>query len=225
MNEKQRAVRILANLEGVKEDLLALMDDVGHSINYRDAASRQAANQFLDAYGQKLDDFERLAGEIADLIRGRQGIAAAEAPGSRSGTLVTPGEPAFRGRPHFLTEEFTFTRPMGFTLQGQSFRDTTSWADVYVTVCQQLARQQPNRFAALPDHPDFITVQNNWMFARDKRQIHNKPRLIADGIYAELTLSANAIRDRILKLLREFGIPEREVQIYLRREQAEDDVA
>src|SRR5690242_9299084 len=70
MNEKQRAVRILANLEGAKEDLLALMDDVGHSINYRDAASRQAANQFLDAYGKKLDDFERLAGEIADLIRG-----------------------------------------------------------------------------------------------------------------------------------------------------------
>lgn len=40
MTEKQRAERILANLTAVNEDLLALVNDVGHSINCNDKASR-----------------------------------------------------------------------------------------------------------------------------------------------------------------------------------------
>jgi hypothetical protein len=44
---------------------------------------------------------------------------------------------------------------------------------------------------------------------------------IANGIYAEGNLSANAIRDRIKFLLNAFEIDSQEVSIYLREERSE----
>lgn len=225
MNEKQRAERILASLESVNEDLLAFVDDVGRSINFHDAASRAAANRFLDEYDQKLDSFRKASSAIASMIRKRQGIAPEEAPGNRAAVVTTPNDPIFAiRRPHSVDEEFTYTKPIGFTLQGQSFKNMSTWAELYVTLCQELARRQPLRFRALPDHPSFITAQGNRMFSRNPAD-HNTPRLIVDDIYAELKISANSIRDRMLKLLREFGVADTDMKVYLQREPEQDVVA
>ncbi|HEX6798949.1 MAG TPA: hypothetical protein VF116_14660 [Ktedonobacterales bacterium] len=232
MNEKQRAERILANLEGVNEDLLAVnedllafMDDVGHSIDYRDKASREAGTRFLDEYDQRLDAFRKLTHQLAEMIRGRQGILVEESPGHRTAVTTTSNDPLIANRrQHDLGEEFTSAKPVGFTLQGRGFKNMSTWAELYITVCQEMARRQPLRFRALPDHPGFITVQNNHMFSRDPQHLLT-PRLIADGVYAEIKLSANSIRDRIVKLLHEFGVPENAMAIYLRHEPEQDGVA
>src|SRR5260221_11452381 len=86
MNEKARAERILTNMAGVGEDLLALVDEVGHSINFNDRASLEAGTKFLDTYNQKLDAFQALSTELAALIRQKYGISIEEQPGNKSGT-------------------------------------------------------------------------------------------------------------------------------------------
>lgn len=225
MNEKQRAERILANLEGVNEDLLAFMDDVGLSINYRDAASREAGNRFLDVYDPKLQSFRELSNDIAAMIRERLGIPVEETPGHRVAVETAPNDPAFANRrPHRLDEDFTFTKPIGFTLHGTSFKGISKFVELYVALCRELARQQPERFRKLPESAIAFTSHHRPMFARNAHDL-DQYRLIAEGIYAETQLSNNDKRNMIVKLLAEFGIPTSEMAIYLSQEPGRDEVA
>ncbi len=118
MNERERAERILANLAGVGEDLMALVDDVGHGIDYRDQASLEAVTRFLGGYRQNLDQFHALSDQVSTLISERYGIAKDHAPGNTSGTQARVpvgtqpfGPPALvGGRVHVHASHRVFAR-------------------------------------------------------------------------------------------------------------------
>ena len=225
LTTKQRAQRILASLTSVNEDLLALADDVGHSINFRDLTSLDTGTEFLRSYSQKLNTFQALSEEIAVMIRERQGIATEDTPGNRAGTPTNPRDPFLADRaPHFLSEDFTFTKPIGFVLRGQAFKGISTWREAYVTVCRELARLNPARFATLPEHPTFLTQQNHRWFSRSQGKPTQWHR-VDDGIYVYVNLSANDTCERIRQLLREFSVSETDMKIYLQREQSAEIVA
>jgi hypothetical protein len=119
--------------------------------------------------------------------------------------------------PHYLNEDFTYKRPYGFVLRSQAYTDIVTWKHLYEAVCRVLAELNPNRWAALPDNPVFLSVQNKKSFSRDRGDLRSPLPLIR-GVYTEAHYSANSIRDNLLKLLKEFGIEERELKIYLRQD-------
>ena len=119
--------------------------------------------------------------------------------------------------PHGLGEDFCYKRPAVFTLDGVPFDGTNTWSQVNVTLCRHLATLKPSVFDALPDNPDFTSNRGNKSFSRHREDLR-QPSDYGHGIFAEPNLSANQIRDSILRLLAAFGFPERAFVVYLRED-------
>lgn len=216
----ERTRQILDDLEGVRENLLALSDDVWHSIDHNDPQAMEEGVQFKRAYNEKVAAFDLLAAGLSDLIQQYTAVhlEAAEQTGAgdreRNERIVAELN---REEPHTLDEEFTFKRPHGFILDGQGTTGVMTWRRLYELLCGQLHRRDPGRFQALPDNPDFISNRGNRSFSRDPGELRSSS-LIADGIHAEINLSANLVRDLIRRLLATFEIPPERLKLFLRQD-------
>jgi hypothetical protein len=232
MNERELSARILENLTGVREDMLALIELVWDSVNRRDAASRDAGHKYAGDLERQLKSVEAASSGLSQLFKQRVGMGDEELPGNKPGTPTTSTDPVFSRYPaHRLAlgpggrpEDFTSTKPLGYTLQGKAAKNLTNWSEVYLSVCRELARRDPSRFVSLADNPRIVTSHSNLILSRSASKF-NVPRLVTGNIYAELNLSANAICSRLRLLFDAFGIPHTEMQIFLKRERREDDVA
>ena len=219
MDMKSRVRQILADLEGVRESLLALSDDIWLNVDHNDSSALKRAVAFKLSYNDKMDSFNRSAQDVSTILQQFVDVPI-ETPvqidvrtnGRARDDLQrgVAGEP-----PHGLRENFEYTRPSALALQGRAYTGLVTWRRTYEIICRQLAGNDPERFAALPHLPTFMGRQGKPAFSTDPG-ILIAPIEVVGGIYAEGCLSANQIRNRVQALLREFGIPEQDIQIYLR---------
>jgi hypothetical protein len=217
-NERTR--QILEDLEAVRENLLALSDDIWLSIDHNDPQALEEGVQFKRAYNEKMAAFDQVAVELSAMVQQYTAVRleAAEQTGAddreRNERIVAELN---REEPHSIAEDFTFKRPHGFILEGQGTTGITTWRRLYELLCRQLLRKDPGRFHGLPDNPDFISNRGNRSFARDPGELRSAS-LIGDGIHAEINLSANMVRDQVRRLLAAFEIPAERLQVFLRQD-------
>lgn len=200
--------------------LLALSDDIWSSIDHNDSQAMEEGVAFKKAYNAKMAAFDQLAGELSALVQQFTAVNLAEP--------TPPTNPSRRARegvvrdldqrePHRIDEDFTFKRPYGFRLGDEAQSQVTTWRRLYELICLHLARQDPVRFARLPDDPAFTTRRGNPYFARDPQALRSAMSL-PSGVHAEVNLSANHLRDQINGLLKYYGIDRGMLQIYLRQD-------
>lgn len=215
-----RVRMILEDLEAVRENLLALSDDIWNTIEHNDPQALEEGVEFKRRYNEKMAAFDRLAGELSEIVQGFTSIRLEET--ERGGTESRDENDRIvrelnRDQPHTLDEDFTFRRPHGFVLDGQAATGITTWRRLYELFCQQLARRDPERFRALPTNQRFVSRRGHSEFNANRDELRS-PMLVADGIYAEINHSANALRDLMRELLDEFAIEQGQLQIYLRED-------
>jgi len=218
MTERIRG--ILEQLEQVREDLLALSDDIWLSIDHNDSTALDEGVAFKKAYNAKMAAFDQLAGELSTLVQQFTAIsldttvrAEDQAPNMRERIIRDLDQRQVHG----LTEDFTFKRPYGFQLGDEAQAEVNTWRRIYELICRHLQRHDPEHFARLPDDPAFITRRGNPFFSRDPTTLRSAMAL-PSGVYAEINLSANHLRDQIKALLDTFSIDRQGLRIYLRQD-------
>jgi hypothetical protein len=219
---QERIRQILTDLERVRENLLALSDDIWLSIDHNDAEALKEGVQFKLAYNDKLERFTQLAEDLSALVQQFTSVplnAPEQADGGKRSTAENQRiiRELDRGTPHTLDDSFMYKRPHGFVLEGRAYQNVPTWRRVYELVCQQMAEKDPERFAALPDNPKFTTRYGHKAFSNDRTELRIASH-IAEGVYAEVHFSANDLRDSIKRLLTEFGVPHESMVIYLRED-------
>jgi hypothetical protein len=222
MTTTNRIRDILTDLERVRENLLALSDDIWLSIDHNNSQAVQRGVEFKLAYNEKMSAFDRLASDLSALVQHFTDVRVENSVSQHTeSTDATANKRLIKEldkeAPHTLTEDFRYKRPFGFILQGRAFKSLVTWRRVYELVCEHLRGKDPARFAALPENPQFSTSHHNRFFARSPSQVRSASE-VGEGIYAEVNLSANQIRDVICRLLAAFGVPESEMIIYLRQD-------
>lgn len=219
---------ILRDLERVRENMLALSDDIWLGIDHNDPDALDAGYTFKRDYNKHMIEFDRLASEISGLV---QTFTAVKIEGPDEGATLSETEQQKRERlirdldksqPHAISESFTYKRPYGFKLCGEAFVDLVCWRRVLELVCHVLARRDRVRFEALPDNPEFHSNRGNSLFTRDPTRLR-APTRITDTVHVECHMSANHIRDFIRDLLRAFAIAEEQMNIYLRQDRDAHD--
>jgi hypothetical protein len=215
-----RVRNILDDLEAVRENLLALSDDIWHSIDHNDPQALDAGVEFKRAYNTKAAAFDQIASELSTLVQQYTSVRLEESEqtgaddGEENERIIRELN---RDEPHLLDENFTYKRPHGFVLDGRGTTGVTTWQRLYELVCKQLIARDEGRFRDLENHPDFVSNRGHHTVTRDAATLR-KPLAVSDGLYIEANLSANDIRDVIRRLLEVFEIPTDRMQIFLRQD-------
>jgi hypothetical protein len=215
-----RTRRILEDLEAIRENLLALSDDIWLSINHNDPEALEAGVEFKRAYNTKAAAFDAVASELSALVQQYTSVRLVEAEQSgATGHLENERIIAELNReePHRLDEDFTYKRPHGFILEGQGTTGVSTWQRMYELVLQRLYDRSSDRFRALSDDPAFTTNRGNPTFSTDPGKLR-KALEVRKGLFVESNLSANGIRDILRRVLTAFAISTDQMLIFLRQD-------
>jgi len=211
---------ILEDLETVRENLLALSDDIWAGIDRQDLRAFDEGVGFMRSYVEKTAEFDRLAADISGLIQKytQVSLEASEETGEenreRNERIV---QDLNREEPHSINEDFTYKRPHGFILAGQATSGITTWQRLYELVCRQLYQRDSARFVSLIDVPEFTSNRGNCSIAREPDSLR-KALKVGGGLFVESNLSANGIRDMIHRLLVAFDIEFDQLRLFLRQD-------
>lgn len=216
----ERTLQILRDLEAVRENLLALSDEIWLSIDHNDDEALEEGVEFKRAYNAKLSAFDSLSTELSQLVQKftRVDLAVEEESGeddSQSNQRII--EQLNREQPHSIDEDFTFKRPHGFILDNAATTGITTWRRLYELVCTALMRRNAELFRSLVDHAKFVSSRGHRQFTTEPSALRSPSRL-DDGLYTEINLSANGLRNVMRDLLDEFEIPRERLKIFLRED-------
>lgn len=115
---------------------------------------------------------------------------------------------------HTLYESFTHKRPFGFKLREQPIVEVRTWQDMLVKTCEYLMEIDKKKFLSFENITSMNGKKNKY-FSKTPKDMR-KPKKIADEIYVETNQSGNAIRNLIIKLLREYHFSINEYKVYFR---------
>lgn len=209
---------ILRDLERVRENMLALSDDIWLSIDHNDPEALQEGVEFKKEYNDKMSAFDRLATDISELVQQFTNVQVEEetAPvtDSENERIVRDLN---KEEPHQLAENFTFKRPYGFILCGRAFKNVNTWRRMFELVCRELQKHDAKKFASLPENKAFQNSRGKSTFASSPDKLRAAVKLTED-VYAEVNLSANALRDVMQKLLEVYEIPAEDMTVFLRQD-------
>lgn len=222
---EDRIKRILTHLETVRQDLLELSDDIWLNIDHNVPEALDAGCEFKRDYNERLAEFERIASAISTLVQGYTRVKVDEAtPTAPSDQNAEERQRIIRdldrNTPYTLDHNFTYTRPYGFRVAEYAANDLLTWRQLYAAFCKVLAAKDPPRFGALPDNQRFILRRKQ--FSREETDLRDG-LLIEHGVYAEVHMSANSLRDIMRRLLEEFGMEQDDLKIYLRQDRDAED--
>lgn len=142
--------QILADLERLRERLVALSDDIWLNIDHHDPHAMKAGVELMQTYHVVSAKFDSADAHLRELLRRIDEPHAGQ--GDRGVSLREQGTPAPEHDwggwpPHGLGEDFTHTKPYGFALRGQVHTDVHTWRGVYARILQYLATLDADRFA------------------------------------------------------------------------------
>lgn len=216
---EKRVQQILTDLERVRENLLALSDDIWLNIEHNDSQSLQKGYEFKVKFNDKLDEFNTITSEISGLIENFTNVHVESVDVAGKGTpehghIIQELDST---QPHTIDENFTYKEPYGFVFQGQAYKGINNWRFLYKLFCKQIAESDIKRFKEFVESPEAKTSRGGFHFSSNLSCLRS-PLEIIEGIYAESNLSANSIRDKIKYLLKVFDIDSQEIVLYLRED-------
>ena len=215
-----RTREILEDLEAVRENLLALSDDIWAGIDRQDLAAFDEGVRFMRAYVEKMSEFDRLAADLSGLVQQYTQVSlegseeTGEADREQNERIIRELN---REEPHSIDEDLTYKRPHGFILGGQATSGITTWQRLYELVCRHLYQRDSARFVSLVDNPEFISNRGHHSVTHDSDSLR-KALEVGDGLYVECNLSANGIRDMLEHLLVAFEIETSDLRLFLRQD-------
>lgn len=115
---------------------------------------------------------------------------------------------------HTLKEDFTHKRPCSFRIGDNYISIVNTWQEMMLDTCKYLIKLDEVRFKKLVSNPK-LNGRKSAYFSTDKK-IMRRPVHIGCGIYIETNMSANSIRNLIIKLLKLYSIPTNNFKVYLR---------
>lgn len=212
----QKVGSIVTNIGDSKEDVIALLRDLWHEIDYTSANSIHSASGSMVALAAAVETYQKASDNLAAKIVSfnTQSIPAFDPPAlpESSSTQLE----MFNGKERIdLQTSWAYRRPFGFTLSGRPYPLKQTWIDLYFSLLSTLRDSDSQLFDELPERGDFMNIHGNPYLSRDQSKLRI-PMKISDSIFLESNLHANTIRDNIARTLNIFKIPASQVTFYLR---------
>ncbi len=115
---------------------------------------------------------------------------------------------------HSLYENFTHIRPFGFKINNSRLIQGTTWQEVLIKTSEILFNKDRTKFFSFESNKNMNGKKNKYFCC--KTEGIRKPELVANSIYIETNMSGNAIRNLIIKMLKQYGIKLSDYKVYFR---------
>lgn len=115
---------------------------------------------------------------------------------------------------HSLYENFTHIRPFGFKINNSSLIEGKTWQEVLIRTSEFLLNKDKTKFLSFENNKNMNGKKNRYFSC--KPEGIRKPELVESNIYIETNMSGNAIRNLIIKMLKQYGIKVSDYKIYFR---------
>ena len=121
---------------------------------------------------------------------------------------------------HNLYEDLTHKRPCGFKVEGEKF-EIRDWKGCLVETINYLAKKNPDIIRSFVNEPK-MNGKKRVYFSNSKLSTMESAREIkAAKIYIETNLSANGIRNLLIKILKRYNIKLSDYKIYFKADYSE----
>ncbi len=116
---------------------------------------------------------------------------------------------------HNLYEDLTHKRPCAFKIEGEKI-EARDWKGVLLKTVNYLGKKNPNVLKGFVDNPK-MNGKKVIYFSRVELHTMRAPRKIdSANIFVETNLSANGIRNLLIKALNKYDIKLSDYKIYLK---------
>lgn len=220
--EIKKIQSLFEQLNGIREQILSLSEDIFLGIDPRDNVSLQKGLAFILDFNVEADKFSEQVSKIEELLLGYFDKTSQEMqPAVEQGNGKVMNERLIReldrNKAYSLYENFTYKRPFGFVLQGIAYKNLMTWKAVYLKVLSILYQNDPAKFDGITTAPSLFSKRGNPFFSMNPDDLRVAEK-IANGVYAELNLSANNIKANLIEVLKYFDIDPSEMKVYLRED-------
>jgi hypothetical protein len=221
-NIKERIRIILSNLANVSEDLLALSDDIWLEIDHNDSEAVLKGAEFKVSYNDAIKKFSEAGAQLSQLVEGFTKVSGlppeppvqTQADRERRDRVIRDLDTRI---PHSLEEDFKYKRPFGFKIDEKHYAGLTAWQHIYEAVCKYFAKVDQVKYKRIPDDPAFTSTRGNPYFSRQRGDLRDGREFVS-GVFTEVNLSANQIRENIKRLLEFFSRPCSGFVVYFRED-------
>ncbi len=203
---QDRIDAIIADLGDSNDQLLAVLDDLWHEIDYTNSKSIEMGARRMIEVVDAVNHYQSLCDDLTRKLH-------EFAPNRTSTDTWDDGFSKYKVVS--LTQEWRYLKPYGFIFRGKSVPWKRNWIDLYQSLCEILYDIDPMRFYTIPDQPEIISSHGNPYFSRHPEPLRSWIK-IGDSIFAESNLSAKLIRDNIRRLFCILDISEADLSIYIR---------
>ncbi len=116
--------------------------------------------------------------------------------------------------PYPLYGNFTHKRPSAFQLFEKQY-PANNWAEIFVKTCEILSQRDYKKFNSFVKDK---TMQGKKVqyFSKDPKEIRAAKAIPGTDVYIMTNMSANQIRDTIIKMLQKYNIDIQDYVLYLR---------
>jgi hypothetical protein len=115
---------------------------------------------------------------------------------------------------HTLHEDFTYTRPAAFEFKDERV-EVRTWQQMLVKTCEMLMDFDYERFSSFENDPT-MKGRKQKLFSTNSANNRSPHKIKDSGIYVETNLSANAIRNLIIKMLQKYSLKTSDFKVFLR---------
>lgn len=117
------------------------------------------------------------------------------------------------GEGRAVTEEFTWSKPVGFRLKNYDFVPVKSWKEMTLQVCEQLYQEDAAGFMRAVGTP---ALRSKFASQPHERQRMQSPRLVVGNLYFDTNRSAMDLVAILRELLLAFGLGYGDLAIFTR---------
>lgn len=207
----------------ISESLGLLMDTIDDVMNRINDKIRQAYTNrdfsTVEKYaglGKAINYYETKIDEIINFTRIEENEIIEEDK-EESNVRILPNYDEYivdNNVEHSLYENFTHIRPFAFRINNSELVEARTWQDVLVKTCEMLISIDEEKFLAFKESKNMNGKKNKYFSI--KPEGIRKPELVGNKLYVETNMSGNAIRNLIIKILKEFDIKISDYKVYFR---------
>ena len=118
--------------------------------------------------------------------------------------------------PHTVYENFTYTKPIAVEIENVRI-EANEWKYIFVKVCEFLYHKDNKLFTSFL-YDDSMRGRTCKYFSDNPKELRRYILVKGSNIYVECNLSANHIRNIIIKLLEKYNISKQYCKFYIRRD-------